>query len=321
MPDVRQSRIVLPGGSGQVGAVLARAFHRAGHDVVVLSRTPRPGPWRAVLWDGATPGEWCRELDGCDVVINLAGRSVNCRYTAANRRAIVGSRVRSTRAVGEAIARSVRPPRVWLQMSTATIYAHRLDAPNDEATGVIGGDEPDGPPSWRFSIDVARAWEAALEESVTPRTRRVLLRSAVVMSPDAGGILDTLLRLVRLGLGGAHGDGRQFVSWIHRDDFVEAIRWLIDRADIDGVVNVAAPNPVPNAAFMRALREAAGVRVGLPLSRWMLQAGAALMRTETELLLKSRRVVPGRLLAHGFAFQYPDWRDAARELCREWRRG
>jgi hypothetical protein len=186
---------------------------------------------------------------------------------------------------------------------------------------VIGGDEPDGPPSWRFSIDVARAWEAALEESVTPRTRRVLLRSAVVMSPDAGGILDTLLRLVRLGLGGAHGDGRQFVSWIHRDDFVEAIRWLIDRADIDGVVNVAAPNPVPNAAFMRALREAAGVRVGLPLSRWMLQAGAALMRTETELLLKSRRVVPGRLLAHGFAFQYPDWRDAARELCREWRRG
>jgi uncharacterized protein (TIGR01777 family) len=258
-----------------------------------------------------------RDIDGCDVVINLAGRSVNCRYTTANRHAIVESRLRSTRVVGEAIARAARPPRVWLQSSTATIYAHRYDAPNDEATGVIGGDEPGVPETWRFSIDVARAWERALDEAQTPQTRKVALRSAMIMSPDVDGIFDTLYTLVRRGLGGRAGNGRQFVSWIHHADFTHAIHWLIAHEDVAGAVNLASPNPVPNAEFMRALRTAAGVPIGLPATRWMLEIGAVLMQTETELILKSRRVIPGRLLAQGFAFQHPDWPTVARNLCRE----
>jgi uncharacterized protein (TIGR01777 family) len=259
-----------------------------------------------------------REIDGCDVVINLAGRSVNCRYTPSNRQEILDSRVKSTHAVGEAIAQARRPPRVWLQASTATIYAHRFDAPNDEATGLIGGHQPGAPNPWNFSIDVAQAWERALNESDTPKTRKVALRSAMTMSPDAGGIFDTLLTLVRRGLGGTAGDGRQFVSWIHFEDFVRATCWLIDQDEIDGAVNIAAPNPLANEEFMRTLREASGTRVGLPATKWMLEIGAVFMRTETELILKSRRVVPGRLLQSGFVFNYPSWDAAARDLCQRW---
>jgi len=306
-------KIVIPGGSGHVGTVLARAFHDRGDDVVVLSRRPEVRQWRVSAWDGATLGAWQREIDGSDVVINLAGRSVNCRYNQANRDEILRSRVDSTRVVGEAIAASRRPPRVWLQASTATIYAHRYDAPNDEHTGIIGGGEPQAPDTWRFSIDVARAWERAFDEST--RTRKLALRSAMTMSPDQGGIFDTLAGLVRRGLGGRAGDGRQFISWIHEHDFVAAIQFLIEQEDIAGIVNVAAPNPLPNAEFMRVLREACGVRFGLPANRLMLEIGAIAMRTETELILKSRRVVPARLLENGFRFVYPEWPEAARDLC------
>jgi uncharacterized protein len=215
----------------------------------------------------------------------------------------------------DAIARARRPPRVWLQASTATIYAHRYDAANDERTGVLGGAEPGAPSTWVFSIDVARAWERALDEAVTPATRKVALRSAMTMSPDRGGIFDTLRGLVRRGLGGRAGDGRQYVSWIHHADFVSAVRFLIARDDVAGPVNLASPHPLPNAEFMRVLREAAGVRVGLPATRWMLELGAVFMKTETELILKSRRVVPGRLVDLGFPFAYPHWPEAARELC------
>jgi uncharacterized protein len=311
-------KIVIPGGSGQVGTLLARAFAGNGHDLVVLSRNPAVAPWRIVRWDGETVGGWAVEVDGADVVINLAGRSVNCRYTAENRRQIMDSRIRSTRAIGRAIAGAKRPPRVWLQASTATIYAHRFDAPNDEATGLLGGSEPNAPDTWRFSIDVARAWEAAADEIVLPRTRKVLHRSAMTMSPDRGGVFDVLLRLVRWGLGGANGDGRQYVSWIHDRDFVHAVYWLIDHPELEGPVNIAAPNPVPNAEFMRTLRAAWGFRFGLPATRWMLEIGAFLLRTETELVLKSRRVIPGRLLASGFEFRFSTWAEAAAELCRRW---
>lgn len=311
-------KVVIPGGSGQVGTILARVLHADGRDVVVLTRQPQTSPWRTVPWDGATSGPWVKEVDGSDVVINLAGRSVNCRYTPNNRQEILDSRVKSTRAVGDAIAQARRPPRVWLQASTATIYAHRFDAPNDESAGWIGGGEPGAPGTWNFSIDVARAWERALEEAATPQTRKVALRSAMIMSPDAGGIFDTLLTLVRRGLGGTAGDGRQFVSWIHFEDFVRATCWLIDHDEIDGAVNVAAPNPVANEEFMRTVREASGTRVGLPAPRWMLEIGAVFMRTETELMLKSRRVVPGRLLHGGFVFNYPTWNGAAGDLCRRW---
>lgn len=312
-------KVVLPGGTGQVGTLLARAFHARGDEVVVLSRAPQNAPWRAVEWDGETRDAWGDEIEGADAVINLAGRSVNCRYTPANRAAILESRVRSTQVVGETIAAASRPPRVWLQMSTATIYAHRYDAPNDEDSGVIGGSEPGVPDTWRFSIDVARAWEQAVDEAETPHTRKVKLRSAMVMSPDRGGIFDVLLGLVRRGLGGRAGNGRQYVSWIHEADFVRAVDWVIDHGALSGAVNLASPNPLPNAEFMRVLREEAGVPVGLPATQWMLEIGALFMRTETELILKSRRVVPGRLLEQGFSFQFPTWSEAASDLYARWR--
>jgi uncharacterized protein len=311
-------KIVIPGGSGQVGTILARAFHDEGHDVAVLSRRPVARPWRVVAWDGVTVGPWLDELDGCDMVINMAGRSVNCRYNSINRTEILDSRVLSTRVIGRAISQSIDPPRLWLQASTATIYAHRYDRANDERTGEIGGNEPGVPATWKFSIDVALAWEHEFNEAAAARTRKVALRSAIVMSPQRGGTFDTLLALVRRGLGGPAGDGRQFVSWIHDVDFIEAVRWLIAHDDVDGVVNIASPNPLPNAEFMRALRAVAGVSVGLAASRWMLEIGARFMRTETELILKSRRVVPGKLLEHGFTFQHPHWADAAADLYRRW---
>ena len=314
-------KIIIPGGSGQVGTLLARAFHRDGHDVAVLSRSPQKGtPWRTRKWSGSSEGDWCAELEGADVVINLAGRSVNCRYHPANRREIMQSRIESTHAVGRAIARASRPPRLWLQASTATIYAHRYDAPNDEATGIIGGSEENAPDTWRFSIEVATAWEHAMKDAGTlPHTRKVLMRSAVTLSPDPGGIFDVLLGLVRHGLGGQCGDGRQYVSWIHEMDFIRAVYWLIAHETIAGPVNLASPNPLPNAQFMRALREAWGIRFGLPAAEWMLEVGAILLRTETELILKSRRVVPGLLAQNGFQFEFPDWPGAARDLCRRWR--
>lgn len=316
--------IVLAGGSGQLGRVLGRHFEGQGHSVVVLSRKPRSSPdataWRTVAWDAETSGPWTAEIDRADVVINLAGRSVDCRYTPANRRRIMDSRVRSTHVLGEAIARSATPPAVWLQSSTATIYAHRFDAPNDEATGILGGNEENVPDTWRFSVDVARAWEAAVDAAGTPETRIVKMRAAMVMSPDRGGVFDTLLGLVRRGLGGKAGSGRQFVSWIHEHDFVRAVDWLIARGSLAGAVNLAAPEPLPNADFMCALREAWGIRIGLPATAWMLAVGAFFLRTETELISKSRRVVPGRLLDDGFVFDHPSWPEAARELCRRYRR-
>ena len=312
-------KIVIPGGSGQVGTVLARAFLANGHEVVVLSRRPDVLPWRIVPWDGTTLGTWQNEIDGSDAVINMTGRSVNCRYTAANREEILQSRVLSTRVVGQAIARASRPPRVWLQASTATIYAHRYDGPNDEHSGILSGHEANAPSEWRFSIDVARAWEQELDQAVTKKTRKVALRSAMTLSPDSGGIFDTLIGLTRRALGGSAGHGRQFMSWIHYEDFIAAVLWLIEHDDVEGAVNVAAPHPLPNADFMRVLRDACGVSFGLPATKWMLEIGAVLMRTETELILKSRRVVPARLLEHGFKFKYPDWPVAARNLCQQWR--
>ncbi len=318
--DLRPLRIILPGGSGQVGALLARHFHSQGHSVVVLARRPTPAPWKVVPWDGVSIGPWAGEIENADLVINLAGRSVNCRYTAANRREITESRTKSTRIIGEAIRSSVHPPKIWMNASTATIYRHAFDRPMDEATGEIGGKEPDAPDTWRFSIDVATSWEEAFFSSAAPGTRKIALRSAVVMSPDRGGAFDILLTLVRFGFGGASGSGRQFVSWIHDRDFLRSIDFLIAHDDLDGAVNLAAPNPLPNADFMAALRRAWGTRIGLPAAEWMLEFGAIFLQTETELILKSRRVVPGRMLAHGFTFEFPQWPLAAQDLVQRWRK-
>jgi uncharacterized protein (TIGR01777 family) len=313
-------KVVIPGGSGQVGTILARAFHERGDNVVVLSRTQTNAlPWRVVKWDSESLGDWASEIGGADAVINLAGRSVNCRYTPENRRLIIDSRVNSTRVVGQAISQAKNPPRVWLQASTATLYAHRYDAPNDEATGIIGGSETNVPDTWRFSIDVVKKWEGELNAAATPQTRKVLMRSAIVMSPDQGGPFDMVLRLVRFGLGGTCGDGKQYVSWIHDQDFVRAVVWLIEHDALEGEVNLAAPSPLPNAEFMQSLRKAWGMPFGLPAAEWMLDLGASLLRSETELMLKSRRVIPTRLLESGFTFQFSNWAEAGRDLCKRWR--
>jgi uncharacterized protein len=312
-------RIVIPGGSGQVGHILARHFHAEGHDVTVLSRTPGDCPWRSLPWDGIRTGDWVDALEGSDVCINLAGRSVNCRYNAANRAAILNSRVDSTRLLGKVIASLAHPPAVWLNASTATIYRHELERPNDELTGVLGGDEVGAPDTWNFSIDVARAWEAAFAETPTPRTRKVALRSAMTFSPDEYGVFDVFLTLVRRGLGGTIGNGSQYVSWIHDADFIAAVEFLIANTSLDGPVNLASPNPLPNREFQRILREAWGTSIGLPTAKWMVEIGTFLMRTESELVLKSRRVVSTRLLNAGFAFDYPTWAEAARNLVTRYR--
>jgi uncharacterized protein (TIGR01777 family) len=312
-------QIVIPGGAGHIGTFLSNALHQDGREIVVLSRSPRRLPWRVVLWDGKTLGSWTEELEGASAVINLAGRSVNCRYGRANRQSIRDSRIDSVRIIGRAVAAASRPPRVWLQAGTATIYAHRYDTPNDEDTGILGGSESGAPEKWRFSIDVARSWEQAFQDSVVPGVRKVLLRSAIVMSATPGGAFEMLLRLVRFGLGGRAGDGRQYVSWIHSEDFCRAITWLLE-GDISGTVNLSSPNPLPNAEFMRALREAWGREFGLRAAEWMLEIGAFLLRTETELILKSRRVVPARLIRKGFSFCFPTWPEAARDLCERWPR-
>lgn len=303
-------KIIIPGGNGHLGTLLSRALRARGHHVVVLTRQLDN---RGRLWDGRTLGPWAEELDGADAVINLAGRSVNCRYSARHRDEIMRSRVDSTRVIGEAIALAKRPPRVWLQTSTATIYAHGFGVPNDERSGVIGGHEPGVPADWHFSIDVAQAWEKAIDDANTPRTRKVKLRAAVVMTAEPGGIFALMQRHVRLGFG-RFGDGLQVMSWIHERDFIRAVEWLLEHDDVEGVVNLASPQPIPNRDFMRVLRAAMGKRFGIPSSGWILRFGAWVMRTEPELVLKSRNVVPGRLLERGFTFEFPRWEEAARDL-------
>jgi len=311
-------KIVLAGGNGQVGTILRRHFDARGDRVIMLTRGASSQD-REITWDGRTLGPWAKEVEDADLLLNLCGRSVNCPYNAANRYAMIASRVESTAILGEAIRQAKHPPRVWMNASTATIYRHSFDREMDEETGEIGGNEPDAPENWRFSIEIAKKWEEALAIASTPATHKIALRSAVTMSPDKGGIFDVLLGLVRKGLGGRQGSGKQFVSWIHEADYSAAIEFLFEHSEMDGVVNLASPNPLPNQEFMAALRAAWGTSIGLPSTRWMLELGVILMRSETELVLKSRRVIPGRLLNAGFQFQFPAWPEAAQDLVRQWR--
>jgi len=322
-------RILLPGGSGQVGTILAWHLHASSHQVTVLSRTPQTyasHPWRTLPWDGLTPGPWTAEIDRSDAVIHLSGRSVNCRYNFANREAIFESRIKPTLLLGNVIAASPTPPRLWMNASTSTFYRHALDRPQDEFTGELGDlpsecgtrETANLPETWSFSIDVASSWERAFLSIPTPRTRKIRLRSSMVMSPDPGGVFSVLSNLVRTGLGGSIGSGRQFVSWMHDLDYCRATDLLLAQPEIteetNGVVNMTAPEPLPNRDFMRVLREAWHMPVGLPAAEWMIEIGTFLMRSESELVLKSRRVVPTLLLKHGFEFAFPTWPAAARDL-------
>ncbi len=327
----RPLRIVIPGGSGQVGRMLATYFQERGHHVTVLTRGPYTAPWPTVHWDGAHPGPWVETLEGADVCIHLSGRSVNCRATARNRRELYDSRIGPTRALHQAFAMLENPPWLWMNASTATIYRHATDRDMDEATGEIGGNEwveswlgfgigrRRAPEKWNWTVGLVRDWERAFFSAPTPRTRKIALRTSLVMSPAPGSVFAVLSRLVRVGLGGTEGNGRQYVSWIHETDFARAVEFLIDREEIDGPVNLAAPNPLPNREFMEALRDAWGMPNGLPAPAPLLATGMFLLRSETELVLKSRRVVPGRLLGAGFQFEFPTWPEAAEDLVSKWR--
>jgi hypothetical protein len=320
----RPLRIVMPGGSGQVGRMLAQFFQERGHHVTVLTRGPYTAPWQTVHWDGKHAGPWVETLEGADVCIHLSGRSVNCRSTEKNRRELHDSRIVPTRLLNQVIAGLADPPRVWLNASTATIYRHAIDRPMDEATGEIGGNEMisarrRAPAKWNWTIGLVKDWEAAFFDLPSPRTRKIAMRTSLVFSPAPGNIFMVLSRLVRFGLGGTQGNGRQYVSWMHETDFARAVEFLIEHEEMEGPVNLAAPNPLPNREFMAALREAWDVPNGLPAPAPLIALGAFFLRTEPELVLKSRRVVPGRLLDAGFEFQFPEWPAAAEDLVRQWR--
>ena len=303
------NRIILAGGTGFLGKILRRHFSAAGHEMVVLTRSPSSSG--EVQWDGRTLGPWTRELEGALALINLAGKSVNCRYNELNRKLIMGSRVESTRVLGEAVARCANPPRIWLNSSTATIYKHSLDRDRDEAST-----EFDATPEARdaFSVSVARNWEDTFFQARAPQTRKIALRTSMVLGTEPGTVFRVLERLTRLGLGGRMGSGEQYVAWIHETDFCHAVQWLISNEKLAGPINMTAPVPIPNARTMAILRRECGMPLGLPATRWMLHLGAIVMRTETELILKSRRVVPKRLIDSGFTFRFPTFEDAAHDL-------
>ncbi len=262
-------KIVIAGGTGFLGAKLVEHWRELRHDVVVLTRGAS-AHGRALRWDGRTDGTWMRELDGADVVVNLAGRSVNCRYTPENLKEMMDSRVHSTEAIGRAIARAEKPPAVWLQMSTATLYAHTF-----------------GP-----------------------------LRTAMVMGRATDSVFGVLGRMTRWGLGGPIAGGSMYMSWIHEEDFERSLDFLIERSNLSGEINICAPNPLPQKDFMRIFRRQIGMPIGLPAAAWMVKIGAVFMRTDAELLLKSRRVVPKRLLESGFQFRFASWEDACADLSR-----
>jgi len=310
--NTTKSHIVIAGGNGFLGQALSSYFHKAGYNICVLTRSPKNSlaGIKQVKWDAASLGDWAQELEGATAIINLVGRSVNCRYHEKNRRSIIESRVNSTRAIGQAIARCKAPPKVWLNASTATIYKHTFGPAWTEA-GEIGStvEAKD-----KFSVEVATEWERALQEASTPLTRKVAMRSAMVFGLGDNSVFPMLRRLTRLGLGGRMGNGKQFVSWIHETDFCRAVEWLIAYEELRGPINISAPNPVTNAEMMKTLRDVCGVPVGLPATRWMLEAGAFLLQTETELTIKSRRVIPARLVESGFAFRFPHLLETIKDL-------
>ena len=329
----RALRIVLPGGSGQIGQFLARYFQERGHHVTVLTRGPYTAPWQTVHWDGKNSGDWIETLEGADACINLSGRGVNCRYRADNRAAIYNSRIRTTQLLNQAISSLANPPRVWLNASAASIYKrtldeNKIDLPLDEASSKLEEDELPGSVKqsterWAIRKDfisrVASDWETAFFEAETTRTRKLALRSGIVLSPTPGSVFAVLSNLTRLGLGGTQGNGRQYVSWIHEADFARAVEFLIDHEEISGPVNMVAPDPLSNREFMAALRWAWNVPNGLPAPSLFIKLGAFFLRTEPELVLQSSRVVPTRLLDAGFEFEYPKWLEAAEDLVRQWK--
>lgn len=314
-------RVVIAGASGFIGRRLVASYREGGDSVTTIGRGGADVTWSDV--DGVV-----RAVDGADLIVNLAGRTVNCRYTPENRAVILDSRVETTRQLSDAVQRSAEPARVWMNSSTATIYRHAEDRPMTESTGELGSG---------FSVGVARAWEDAFFDGDLPATRRLALRLAIVLGDD--GALVPLARLARFGLGGAQLDGRwpstaarrragiyhafaarggrQRFSWVHIDDVIDTVRFANETPGLSGVLNVAAPEASDSRELMATLRSTVGVRVGIPAPRWMLEIGSAVIRTETELVLKSRWVAPERLLAAGYRFRHPSLAPALRSILRK----
>jgi uncharacterized protein (TIGR01777 family) len=299
-------KIILAGGTGFIGQSLLKRFKAAKEEVVLLSRSETSDSGagaKVVHWDGKNLGDWSLELEGAELVVNLAGRSVDCRYNDKNKREILNSRVESTKALGLAIEETKNPPRLWINSSTATIYRHSEDKAMDEEDGEIGTG---------FSVGVAQAWEKAFWDARTPSTRKVVLRTAIVLGRQ-GGVLLPFKNLVRFGLGGSQGNGRQMFSWIHEEDLFEIIQF-VRNGKVEGILNCAAPNPVADKELMKTLRRKMKVPFGIPSPRFLLGLGAFFIRTETELILKSRWVIPGRLIQAGYQFKYPTLTEAVDDL-------
>ncbi|TCZ69312.1 TIGR01777 family oxidoreductase [Flaviaesturariibacter aridisoli] len=289
-------KIVMAGGTGFLGNVLAQHFRYSCRELVVLTRKPQAPARniRYVAWDGATTGAWAQELEGADALVNLCGKPVDCRYNAANRAEILRSRIEPTRALGTAVSACNRPPALWINGTSATIYRHAEDRPQTERDGACGSG---------FSVDVCQAWEAAFFETETPGTRKVALRTSFVLGRREGAF-PRFRSLVLGGLGGRQGSGKQMVSWIHEQDFARIVQWLLEHPELKGAINATAPVPVPNRVLMQTIRSACGIPLGLPAPAWLLRIAARLMGTEAELLLKSRWVVPERLQESGFRFYF-----------------
>jgi len=293
---MKYNKIVLAGGNGYLGGVLAKHFSSIADEVIILSRKPKAieGNIKTILWDGKTEGNWVNNLNGASLMVNLCGKNVNCRYNDKNRQEIINSRVLPTNLLNRVIEQLERPPLLWINITSATIYRHAEDQAQDEITGEIG---------YGFSIDVCKIWEETFFQVTNPKTRKIALRLGIVLGRKDGAF-PRLLNLVRLGMGGKQGDGMQYVSWIHEQDVALSIEWLLNQKEIKGVVNCTAPDAIKNNELMKSLRKAYGVPFGLPAPAWLLEIGAKIIGTETELILKSRWVKPSVLLNSGFKFQY-----------------
>jgi len=299
-------KIVLAGGNGYLGGLLTKYFSDLAEEVIILARKPQAekGNIKTALWDGKTAGSWSKTLENADLLVNLCGKNVNCRYTRKNQEEIINSRVIPTRSLGKVISAMETPPKLWINITSATIYRHAEDRPQDEYTGEMG---------YGFSIDVCKAWEKSFFESETPKTRKIALRMGIVLG-RADGAFPRLLNLVRFGLGGRQGDGNQYVNWVHEQDAIHSIAWLLKNPTIEGVVNCTSPNAVTNTTLMQTIRKAYGIPFGLPTPAWLLSIGARIIGTETELILKSRWVKPAVLLNNGFQFQYGKIKEAVHDI-------
>jgi uncharacterized protein (TIGR01777 family) len=306
---MKYKKIVLAGGNGYLGRVLTKYYSDKAAEIVILSRHEKQQERnvRTAVWDGKTRGKWAAELVNADILINLCGKNVNCRYTPKNKAGIFSSRLEPTELLGQVIHDLVEPPKLWINLSSATIYRHAEDRPQDEETGEHG----EG-----FSVDVCEAWEYAFNKYDTPKTRKIALRMGIVLG-RSDSVFPRLLNLVKMGMGGRQGNGRQYVSWVHELDAARCTEWFADHRELGGIFNCTAPEPVKNDNLMRIIRKAAGRPFGLPAPKWLLDLGAVFIRTETELILKSRWVLPTRLLESGFSFSFPEAEGAVKGILRK----